>query len=84
MDEKEFKVNEWELISPLNISIDFNNHDGLKWDLLVCYRNRGMPIGSIIQSGEEMKFESNHLDKEYSYRMMMSGRNVLFFRRKFK
>lgn len=83
--DNEFKVSEWEFISPLNLDICFNNHDGLLWDLMVCYKLRGMPIGYLVQSKDDgFKFKSNHLDKEYTYRMIMSGGNVMFFRRSFK
>ena len=79
--ENNFEHSEWELINPKNISFVLNNHDGLLWELLVNLNLRGMPIGSIVQEGNCFNFETNKLDQEYSYRMLMRDRNVLFFRK---
>lgn len=55
---------------------------------------RGMPIGFIEQATPEQiedcysmpsprfKFVSNKKDEEYSYRMVMSGKAIMFFRKK--
>jgi hypothetical protein len=55
---------------------------------------RGMPIGNIEQANPEVledcysmpsprfKFVSNQKDTEYSYRMVMSGKAIIFFRKK--
>lgn len=85
--EHEFIKMEWELIDPRNIHFTLCNHDGLIWNLTVGIKTpdgmtRGMPIGDIIQGAEhQMKFVSNMNDKEYAYRMIMSGKNVFFYRR---
>jgi len=54
---------------------------------------RGMPIGFIVQANPEledgpyptqeprMKFLSNKFDEAFIYRMIMSGNNVMFFRK---
>ena len=84
--EKEYEKSEWELINPKNISFGLNNHDGLIWEILVGINLRGMPIGNIVQGNEysSLSFQTNPNDEEYIYRMIMSGRNVMFFRRKRK
>ena len=89
--EKIYEKSEWELINPKNIHFSLNNHDGLIWELLVGTKTedgycRGMPIGSIVEGDSEnnIKFVSNQKDEEYSYRIIMSGVKILFFRRKRK
>ena len=85
--EKEFIKSEWELISPLNIHFSLWNHDGLLWDLFVGIKTkdgciRGMPIGDIVQGADnQMKFVTNSKDNEYTYRMIMAGKNVFFYRK---
>lgn len=87
-DKKGFEPSEWEFINPTNLHFSLNNSDGLLWEFLIGTKTqegniRGMPIGFLIQDGiEGVKFESNTRDTEYSYRMLMSGRHFLFFRRK--
>jgi hypothetical protein len=82
-----YDLSEWEHINPKNLDFCLNNHDGLKWELFVSTKTddgniRGMPIGWIIQGDVEdtFKFITNPKDEKYSYRMMMSGKTILFFR----
>lgn len=89
MEEKKYEPSEWEHINPKNLDFTFNNHDGLKWKLYVSTKTedgniQGMPIGWILQGDAEdtFKFESNKDNPEYVYRMIMSGKTILFFRRK--
>lgn len=87
-NEKSYQKSEWEHINPKNISFDLNNHDGLKWELMVSTKTedgyiRGMPIGWIVQGETEDSFTFliNEKDEEYTYRMIMSDKTVLLFRR---
>jgi hypothetical protein len=88
MEEKKYELSEWEHINPKNLDFTLGNHDGLIWELFVSTKSddgliRGMPIGWIVQGREDtFKFVSNEKDENYSYRMIMSGKTILFFRRK--
>ena len=83
----EFIKSEWELIDPRNIHFSLCNHDGLIWDLSIGIKTQdgyiqAMPIGNIVQGIEnQMKFVTNSHDEEYTYRMIMAGKNVFFYRR---
>jgi hypothetical protein len=88
MEDRKFEESEWELINPKNIHMTLNNSDGLHWSFSVGIKLpdgyiRGMPIGNFIQGLEgSIEFETNPNDKEYSYKIIMSGKTILFFRRK--
>lgn len=86
--DKIYEKSEWEHINLKNLDFSLNNHDGLKWDLFVSTKTddgciRGMPIGWIVQGEAEdnFKFITNPEDKKYIYRMLMSGKTILFFRK---
>jgi len=86
---EDLEKNDWELMNPKSIKFYLNNHNNLFCELEVGLvyldgTTRGMAIGHIEQgfNTNGFVFVSNKLDTEYLYRMTLSGKGVMFFRRK--